>query len=553
MSNRLIGLDIGTSAVRAAELIRVRDRFELVRFGQLSLPDKAVVEGEVQDPHAVAGALRDLWANVGFSSKNVVLGLNSQKLVVRTVDVPNIVNGEELESAVRFEALEQIPIPIEEAILDFEVVGKIPAHDDQEEKVRALVAAIPLEITAPYMAATELAGLRVDALDPGPFALVRSLRTVQNEIRPGDLQAAVSLGNSLTSVVLFDEHGVQFVRVLAAGTGDIRNALRDSHGLEEDLAESLMRTVSSGDVNGVDPHVIDTLNRSIAPLVEDIRGSLDFYTAQDAHNHISHLVLLGGGSRVRGVSDRLKREVNVDVEVARPLLNISVGKNIGFDSGTLALLEPVMVPAIGHAFWSLPVEKGQRRLNLLPGQAREVEEKRRQNRIAITIMLTLAALLGASWFWAHMRSVSVRSQISETQANVDTLNGRLSKLNEVDQMHKTQQRNLTYEASLLAEDVSWTRLIREMAAVMPAPVKLSSLQMQKGLPWTMTVVGSGQSEHDVADWIDGLKKVPWATDVWVSNTSKVGDSSVVQFNSQATLTPVGESDRLAQRQAEGGK
>jgi type IV pilus assembly protein PilM len=551
VSARFIGLDIGSSALRAAELTRVRDRFELLRFGQLSLPDKAVVEGEIQDPEVVAGTLRDLWANVGFTTKNVVLGLNSQKLVVRTIDVPDIPNKDELESAVKFEALEQIPIPIEDALLDFEIIGRIPAHDDEDEKIRALVAAIPVEITSSYLAAAHLAGLHVEALDPGPFALVRALRAQQELNSNYDLEAVVCLGNSLTSVVLHDPDGLQFVRVLASGTGDIRNALRDTHGLDEDLAEAMMRTVSSGDVNGFDPHVIDTLNRSIAPLVDDVRGSLDFYTAQEDSRHISHLVLMGGGSRVRGISDRLKREINVDVEVAHPLLNMSVGKNIGFDSGTLATLEPVMVPAMGHAFWSLPVEKGQRRINLLPSQARLSEVHRRQNRTAAAIMLLLALLLGASWFWAHMRASGVRDKIASTRGEVANLTAQKSKLHKVETLQTTQQNKLAYEASLLTGDVSWTRLIKELAAVMPSRVSLTTLQLQKGLPWTMTVVGTAQNEHDVADWLDGLKKLPWVADSWVSNISKQGDSPVLQFNSQATLDPHGESDRLERRKTAG--
>ena len=75
--------------------------------------------------------------------------------------------------------------------------------------------------------------------------------------------------------------------------------------------------------------------------------------------------------------------------------------------------------------------------------------------------------------------------------------------------------------------------------------------MQKGTPWTLNVVGSGQSDHDVAAWIDGLKQLPWAQDIWVSNTSKQGDSQTVQSDSQATLAPPGASDRLAQREADG--
>src|SRR5687768_9796459 len=120
MAPRVIGLDIGTFAVRAAEVDVGGDRPTLLRFGQVTLPPGAVVNGEVEDSEAVGAALRRLWSESGFRAKQVVLGVANQRVIVRQAEVPAM-SEDDMRSALRFEAQELIPIPLDEAILDFQI------------------------------------------------------------------------------------------------------------------------------------------------------------------------------------------------------------------------------------------------------------------------------------------------------------------------------------------------------------------------------------------------------------------------------------------------
>src|SRR2546423_2671084 len=112
-----IGLDIGSSAVRAAEVSLDGNRPTVHRFGQVALPAGAVVDGEVADVGQVADAIKRLWALAGFKSRSVVVGLSSQRVIVRQADLPQM-SRDDLASALAFEAQELIPIPIEDALLD---------------------------------------------------------------------------------------------------------------------------------------------------------------------------------------------------------------------------------------------------------------------------------------------------------------------------------------------------------------------------------------------------------------------------------------------------
>src|SRR5947208_1796368 len=112
-----VGLDIGSSAVRAAEVSLDGARPVVRRFGQVALPPGAVVDGEVVDVAGVAAAIRRLWSDVGFKTNSVVVGLSSQRVIVRQAELPKM-SKEDLASALSFEAQELIPIPVEDALLD---------------------------------------------------------------------------------------------------------------------------------------------------------------------------------------------------------------------------------------------------------------------------------------------------------------------------------------------------------------------------------------------------------------------------------------------------
>ena len=132
MSQRVIGLDVGSHAITAAELkLGKNGAVTVMKFGQIALRPGAVTCGEVVDVLEVSAALKRLWREAGFSSKKVVVGVGNQRVIVRPADMPAMPE-KDLRSAVEFQAQELIPIPLEEAILDYQVLERYMGNGGTE-------------------------------------------------------------------------------------------------------------------------------------------------------------------------------------------------------------------------------------------------------------------------------------------------------------------------------------------------------------------------------------------------------------------------------------
>ena len=147
----------------------------LTHYGEVALPPGAVVDGEVVEGDVVADALRELWGQAGLRRRTVAVGLASQRVTVRQIDLPDMPEAE-LADAVRLQAQDQLPIPVDEALLDHVVVGRYPAGNDRQN-VRVLLVAAEREMVDRLLTAVTAAKLRPALVDLDAFALVRSLST----------------------------------------------------------------------------------------------------------------------------------------------------------------------------------------------------------------------------------------------------------------------------------------------------------------------------------------------------------------------------------------
>src|SRR3954464_5578662 len=136
----VIGLDIGTFAVRAVEVVPGGSRPTLTRLGQVTLPPGAVVGGEVVDVHAVGAALTKLWEEVGFKGRDVVVGVTGQRVIVRQAEMP-LMSESDLRAGLSYHAQELLPIPVDDAQLDVCILDHTPGDDDSEPVMHVLMAA----------------------------------------------------------------------------------------------------------------------------------------------------------------------------------------------------------------------------------------------------------------------------------------------------------------------------------------------------------------------------------------------------------------------------
>jgi type IV pilus assembly protein PilM len=347
-----VGLDIGTSGVRAAQLGSGKSGPILQRFGQVALPPGAVRDGEVVDPVTVAAAIRQLWSQAKFRSKKVVVGVANQRVVVRQVDLPWI-PAAELRRSLAFQVADAIPIPVEQAILDFHPLEE-RTGEGGERLLRVLLVAASRETVAQTMAAVTGAGLTPTMVDLTSFAVLRALVTPDALGLTQEAEALVDVGASVTNILVHQEGVPRFVRILLMGGSDVTEAVAQRMGVPVEQAESVKQQL------GLPPDPLTAgahpasriLEAAATQWIEEVRGSLDYHLAQPGAVRLHRLVLSGGGGQLVGLAARLANATRLPVHYAAPMSRLSVGKT-GLTPKQLRYVEPLVAVPVGLAMGAM--------------------------------------------------------------------------------------------------------------------------------------------------------------------------------------------------------
>jgi type IV pilus assembly protein PilM len=306
-----------------------------------------VRDGEVVDADAVAAAIRQLWVQARFRTQRVVVGVANQKVVVRQVDLPWL-PVDELRASLAFSVQDVIPMPVEQAILDFHPLEE-RIDDNGARVLRVLLVAAARDMVGSTLDAVGKAGLEPSMVDLTSFAVLRSQVSARGPLAV-DAEALVDIGASVTNIVVHQGGVPRFVRILLMGGADITDAVAERLGVPSLEAEAVKQSKGLAAVPAqVDPH---PANRAIestgGALVEEVRGSLDYYLAQPGAVRIGRVVLSGGGSRLGGLTERLGAATRLPVELAHPLSLLKLGKT-GLTDAQLAVVEPVVTVPVGLA------------------------------------------------------------------------------------------------------------------------------------------------------------------------------------------------------------
>lgn len=345
MAKTRIGLDIGSTAARAVEVAVGSDSAAVVRAAQVPMQPKAVENGEVKDPAAVSDAIRELWKRGGFKGRQVYMGVGNQRMVVREVALPWLPQ-KELRESLPFQVQEFIPIAVDDAVLDFDLLDEF--EHEGRRMVRVLLVAAQRAMVDAIVGTAVDAKLEPVGLDLIPFALIRSVGTQDGAgvVEASVEEAVIDVGADITSICVHDRTVPRFVRILPSGGGDISLAIARALGLDEDQAEQAKRGEPIAD--GPTPEEIQRVAHGRAvSFVDEIRSSLEFYAAQSPGSRIGRLVVTGGGSKLPGFPELLAERLGTTVErgrvfgTARPELDLS--------PEALAEAEPLLAVAVGLA------------------------------------------------------------------------------------------------------------------------------------------------------------------------------------------------------------
>lgn len=347
MAKGTIGLDIGTSAVRAAE-VRGRDPGTLVRFAQLSLPGGAMVAGEIADVEVVSRVIADLWRRGDFKGKRVSVAVSNQNVVVRQVEVPKM-DEADLRGALQYQVSDYIPMPIEEAILDFVVLDEF-VSDDGAPMMRLLTVAALRSMIDRVVDTVRHAGLDPIGIDLAPLAAVRALTGAGDPVvGEPQAEAVVDVGAGVTGIVVHVAGSPRFVRILPAGGGDITQALVTSLGVPPEEAEAEKAAIGlMAEGTPVAAGAARVIEERARGFIDDVRRSIDFYQSQQDAIRLERIVITGGGARLPGFDERLSSALGLPVEHGRALARVEVG-DIGLTFEQIEQVSAVAAVAIGLA------------------------------------------------------------------------------------------------------------------------------------------------------------------------------------------------------------
>jgi type IV pilus assembly protein PilM len=335
----VVGLDIEAGSIAATE-VAVNGSAQVTASAIGPLDPGAFHEGEVLDPSRLAAALKSMFAERKLS-KQVRLGIGNQRLVVRTMRLPAIEDPKEMEAAVRFQAQEQMPMPLDQAVLEHQVVGGVPAEEGTAAQVDVVVVAARRDMVASFIEPIRRAGLDPVGVDLSAFGMIRALAAPDVQGAAEGATGAVlycSLGD-VTNLAVARGKACLFTRVSHVGLEAISDHLVSTCGIQpEHTAQWFSHVGLESPVEGIegDPEIVAvvrrTLEEGVSSLVDELRLSLDYYGAQEAALPVEQIVLCGPGSAFSGLAARMEAGLGSPISVARPA---ALG---GFDDAAAARL-----------------------------------------------------------------------------------------------------------------------------------------------------------------------------------------------------------------------
>ena len=354
-----VGIDLEQSSIAGVQVKGARQGLTLSTVAVRALPAGLVFEGEVVDVEALGAELKSFWKESGFTGKRCSLGVANQKIVVRTMDFP-MIDAKEMRSAIEFQAQESIPIPLQDAILDYQVLSTSTAEDGSA-KQKVLIVAAQRDMIAQFVEAARKAGLTVEGIDLQAFALMRSVAppvAFVDQGAPGGAEATalVNIGSGITNLVVAVNDVPEFTRVINVGCEALVEALMAHRGVQHGDADILRLNVG---LSGSDAPVADLEAGTVAEIHEvfdtscegfadEIRRSIDYYHSQEPASRIATLLLSGEGALTRNVCEYLGHALRLDVQLGNPLQHVLENKT-KLAQPDLEAMSPRLAVALGLA------------------------------------------------------------------------------------------------------------------------------------------------------------------------------------------------------------
>ena len=317
-SKSVVGLDIGSSAVKAVELKPAGKGFRVAAYGEEPVPADAIVDGAIIDAGAVAEAIRQVFErNKAFKGKDVCASLSGNAVIVKKITLP-VMTESELDESIYWEAEQYIPFDIQDVNLDYQILDA-GTGPDSRGSMEVLLVAAKKEKIGDYTGVIAQAGRTPVIVDVDAFALQNAF-DVNYGLDPGQVTVLLNAGASAININILQGEQSMFTRDISIGGNAYTEAVQKELDLPHESAEQLKKGIP---VDGASFEEAQPVLRAVTEnVLLEVQKTFDFFKATASSDRIDRIMLSGGASRVDGFRDMLHERFNAPVEEFDPFRTI---------------------------------------------------------------------------------------------------------------------------------------------------------------------------------------------------------------------------------------
>jgi type IV pilus assembly protein PilM len=338
--DHLVGLDIGSRAIKIAEVLNKKKGRTLSKFGMVEIAPGLIEDGAVKDPEIVAETIRDLFKSYNVKESNIAISIGGYSVIVKKINVQNM-EEEQLQETIQFEAEQYIPFDINDVNLDFQILGESEQNPNQ---MNVLLVAAKKEMINDYVNLTQMAGLTPCIIDVDAFAL-QNIFEINYEIENANV-ALIDIGASKTSLNILKGDNSVFMRDVSLGCGQINQKIASIVDCSLEEAE----LIKFGDkTDKITPDELsDIASTIVADWCTEIRRALDFFYSTYPDDQIKQIVISGGGGNIKEFRQLLAVETSAEVKTINPFTNFHINSD-RFDMDYLERIAPQASICMGLA------------------------------------------------------------------------------------------------------------------------------------------------------------------------------------------------------------
>jgi type IV pilus assembly protein PilM len=340
-TKKLVGLDIGSSSLKLAEVLSTSHGSVLNRFIQIPLPKGIIIEGILGDSRELSNKIKELFKNSGCRGRGIVTSLSGNSVIVKKVTFAQM-EEMELRDLIHDEAGKYLPFDnMDDVNYDFQILGDNEFNPNQMD---VIIVAAKKETVNSYLDAITSAGMEVTIMDVDSFAL-ETMYEANYDFENNEIIVIINIGASITNINVIKNGMSIFTRDFTLGGNSVTEGLQEKYRVPFEEAEKIkVEGLPGSEQDNLD--LQNTILDFAEPICSEIERSIDYFRSTFGGEYIKHVYLSGGSAKIHGLTANLSQRLNVEAETINPFLKISYNRR-NIDPKTLEAIKPIAAVAVG--------------------------------------------------------------------------------------------------------------------------------------------------------------------------------------------------------------